>query len=60
MANEIDLSGKVITIDIATICIGPVYKKDRIAQVPVDELLGGACPVTLRVVVEQGKIEDYP
>ena len=56
---EIDLSGKIITISRGTICIGPVYKKDRIAQPPLTELLGGS-PITLRIVIEAGKIEDYP
>ena len=57
---ELDLSGKIITISRGTICIGPVYKKDRIAQPTLTELLGAGCPVTLRIVVEAGKIEDYP
>ena len=56
----IDLSGKIITLEKATICVGPCYEKDRISQVPLEELLRSACPVTLRIVVEAGKIEDYP
>ena len=57
---EIDLSGKIITISRGTICIGPVYKKDRIAQPTLTELLGAGEDITLRIVIQEGKIEDYP
>ena len=57
---EIDLSGKILVLEKATICLGPCYQANRIAQVPLIELLGAGCQVTLRIVVEKGKIEDYP